>query len=449
MPRITRRQFALGAVMAALAVNPLAVGALQSSQRPIVYTAEVESVIHPVSAEFMRDAMARADAAGASLIVFTLRTPGGLVDSTESIVSHMLAAKTPVAVFVGPAGGRAASAGFIVTLAADLAVMAPSTHIGAASPVFGNGEKMDETMARKATSDVAARARTLAATRHRNVDLANEAVTTARAFTEVEAMNASPPLIDFIATDVADLLKKADGRTVVRSDGTKVTIRTADAMVVRIEMNWRQRILSTIADPNIAYLLFTLGTLGLTIELWTPGAVLPGVVGGLCLLLAFFAFQVLPINYAGLLLILFGIVLLILEVKVTSFGLLTAGGLASLFFGALILMDSSASDLKVSLSVIVPVTLGVAAILVFLVQLGVRALRQRPVTGTAGMVEQVGRALTALEPGKPGRVAVRGEIWQAMSLDPVAAGEDVRVLGIEGLTLTVTRAAAPETRRSA
>jgi membrane-bound serine protease (ClpP class) len=448
MRRVTHRH--IGGVLLALGLIAQALSALaEPSPRPIVYTAEVDSVIHPVSAEFMRDAMARADAAGASLIVFTLRTPGGLVDSTESIVSNILAAKTPVAIFVGPAGGRAASAGFILTLAADLAVMAPSTHIGAASPVAGNGEKMDETMARKATADLAARARTLAATRHRNVELANEAVTTARAFTETEALNASPPLIDFLATDVADLLRKADGRTVIRSDGKTTTLHTANAMVVDIEMNWRQRVLSAIAHPNIAYLLLTLGTLGLTIELWSPGAVLPGVVGGLCLLLAFFAFQMLPINYAGLLLILFGIVLLILEVKVTSFGLLTAGGLASLFFGALILMDSSATDLRVSLRVIIPVTLGVAGILIFLVQLGVRAQQQRPVTGMAGMVDQIGRAVTPIVPGQAGRVSVRGELWQAISLAPIDAGEDVRVLGIDGLTLTVTRAAAAEAKRTA
>jgi membrane-bound serine protease (ClpP class) len=449
MSDITRRQLAFGAVIIALGLRVLALQ-LPESNRSTVYTAEVDSVIHPVSAEFMRDAIARADAAHATLIVFTLRTPGGLVDSTEVIVSQILAAKTPVAVFVGPAGGRAASAGFIVTLASDLAVMAPSTHIGAASPVAGNGEKMDDTMARKATADLAARARTLAATRHRNIDLANEAVTAARAYTETEALNASPPLIDFIATDVADLLRKADGRTVVRPDGSKATLHTADAMVVDIEMNWRQRILSAIAHPNVAYLLLTLGTLGLTIELWSPGAVLPGVAGGLCLLLAFFAFQVLPINYAGLLLILFGIVLLILEVKVASFGLLTSGGLASLFFGALILMDSSASDLKVSLRVIIPVTLGVAAILIFLVQLAVRAQRQRPVTGMAGMVDQVGRALTPIGPDQAGRVSVRGELWQAVSLAPIEAGDDVRILGIDGLTLTVTRATpVAEARRSA
>ncbi len=248
---------------------------------PLVYVAEVDSIIHPVSAEYMIETMELADRNGATLIVFTLRTPGGLVDSTRSIVSRMIAAKTPVAVFVAPAGARAASAGFFLTIAADIDAMAPGTHIGAAHPVAAGGEKMDETMAKKAAEDVAAYARTLASHRHRNATLAALAVTESRAFTEEEALGASPPLIDLVAADVPELLKKLHGRTVTRFDGSTLALRTEGARVVPVAMSLRQRVLSAIANPNVAYLLLSLGTLGLTVELWSPGAVLPGVAGGL------------------------------------------------------------------------------------------------------------------------------------------------------------------------
>ena len=323
-----------------------------------MYAAEVDSIIHPVSAEYMIETLAEADRTGATLVVFTLRTPGGLVDSTRDIVSRMIAATTPVAIFIGPSGSRAASAGFLLTIAADIAAMAPGTHIGAAHPVAGAGEQMTETTAKKAEEDVAAYARTLASARHRNVELASEAVRNSRAFTETEALNASPPLIDLIASDVPDLLRKLDGRTIRRFDGRTVVLRTDGARVVPIAMSLRQRVLSAIAHPNVAYLLLSLGMLGLTIELWSPGAILPGVVGGVSLLLASFALQLLPVNYAGLLLILLGLLLFALEIKVTSYGLLTAGGLISLVFGSMILMDTRAPELQVSLRVVLPVVLG-------------------------------------------------------------------------------------------
>jgi membrane-bound serine protease (ClpP class) len=410
------------------------------SGAPVVYAAEVDGIIHPVSAEYMIATMDRADRAGATLVVFTLRTPGGLLDSTRDIITHMLASKTPVAILVAPSGARAASAGFILTIAADVAAMAPGTHIGAAHPVSGGGERMDETMAKKAAADVAAYARTLANKRHRNVALAEEAVNSSRAFTEEEALNASPPLIDLVVADLPGLLKVLDGRTVTRFDGTTVVVRTADARVVSVAMNWRQRLLSAIAHPNIAYILLSLGTLGLTIELWSPGAVLPGVAGGLCLLLAFFAFQVLPVNYAGVLLILFGLSLLVLEVKVTSYGLLTTGGLASLTFGSMILMDSSLPELQLSLRLVIPVVLGVGGIAVFLARMAVASQRQGAVTGVAGMIGEVGTALTAIEPGRIGRVVARGEIWTATAREPIAEGQSVCVTSMNGLTLTVRKA---------
>lgn len=423
------------AVGAALLLLSTVVPAQQ--QAPLVYTAVIDGIIHPVAAEYLRGAIDQADAAGAALLVVTLRTPGGLVDSTRAINNAIIRAKTPVAVFVGPSGNRAASAGFLITMAADVAVMAPGTHIGAAHPVAGNGEKVDDTMAKKMASDVAGYARTIATQRKRNVALVEQAVLESRSFTEQEALGASPPLIDLVASDVADLLRKVDGRVITRFDGRVETLHTAGATTRAVEMTWAQEVLSAIAHPQIAYLLLTLGTLGLTIELWSPGAVLPGVVGGICLLLAFFAFQVLPVSYAGVLLILFGIALLIAEVKVTSYGGLAVGGLISLLLGSMMLIDSPLPELQVGLSLIIPMTLAIAGVLLFLVRLAVRAQQLRPVTGAAGMVDEEGHALTSIDSGGVGRVRAHGEIWMATSAQDISAGDQVRVSGVKGLLLTV------------
>ena len=325
---------------------------------PLVYVAPVDDIIHPISAEFILETIDTADAHNAALLIIPLETPGGLVDSTRSIITRMVAARTPIVVFVGAAAGRAASAGFLITLAADVAVMAPAAHIGAAHPVSGTGEKVDETMAKKAASDVAAYARSLAQARRRNVTLADQAVLESRAFTADEALKADPPLIDFTAIDINDILRQLDGRTITRFDGRSVTLHTAGARTETLEMTRRQRFLSAIAHPQIAYILFTIGLLGLTVELWNPGSILPGVAGGLCLLLAFLAFQVLPINTAGLLLVLFGVVLLVLELKVPSFGVLGVGGATSLILGSVVMMNRT-SEMRVDLQLIVPDDAGV------------------------------------------------------------------------------------------
>jgi membrane-bound serine protease (ClpP class) len=284
---------------------------------------------------------------------------------------------------------------------------------------------------------VAAYVRTLATARHRNITLAEQAVNDSRAFTEEEALHASPPLIDLLAKDVPDLLEKLDGRTIRRFDGATVVLRTSGARLTKREMTLRQRVLSAIAHPNIAYLLLSLGMLGLTIELWTPGAVLPGVVGGVSLLLAFFALSLLPVNYAGLLLILLGLMLFALEIKVTSYGLLTAGGVISLVFGSMILMDSPAPEFQLSLRIVLPVAVAFATIAVMLVRLGVAAQRRPAVTGIAGMIGEAGQAVTPIGPTQPGRVAVHGEIWDATAVQPVAEGARVRIIAIDGLRVTV------------
>jgi membrane-bound serine protease (ClpP class) len=430
-----------GSLVTALGVAVLALSTVYGQPRPTVDTAELDGIIHPVAAEYVREVIAKADAAGAALVVLTLRTPGGLVDSTRDINNAIIHAKTPVAVWVGPSGNRAASAGFLITMAADIAAMAPATHIGAAHPVAGNGEKIDDTMAKKMASDVAAYARTLATGRKRNVSLVEQAVLESRSFTEQEALAATPPLIDLVANDVPDLVRKLDGRTITRFDGATETLHTASATTTNVAMTWQQRVLSAIAHPQIAYLLLTLGTLGLTIELWTPGAVLPGVAGGICLLLAFFAFQVLPVNYAGILLILFGLALLVLEVKVASFGLLAVGGIISLLLGSMMLIDSPLPELQIGLRVILPVTLGISGILLFLVTLAVNAQRARPVTGVSGMLDEIAYALTPIEPGGTGSVRTHGEIWTATADEPIEAGSPVRVTAVNGLLLRVTPAA--------
>jgi membrane-bound serine protease (ClpP class) len=429
-----RVSFVVGLVLIATSGSTAAQG------HPLVFTAEVDGFIHPVAAAYMIETIDRADRAGATLVVFLLNTPGGLLDSTRTIVSRMLRSTTPIAVFVTPAGARAASAGFILAIAADVAAMSPGTHLGAAHPVAGAGGTVDETTARKAAEDVAAYVRTLATSRHRNVVLAEQAVNMSRAFTEQEALAPSPPLVDLVASDLPELLRRLDGRTVRRFDGTELVLRTDRASIRPLVLTLRQRVLSAVAHPNIAYLLLSVGLLGLTIEFWTPGAVLPGVIGALSLLLALFALQMLPVNYAGLLLILLGLLLLVLEIKVTSYGLLTVGGLISVVFGSMMLTDSPSPELQPSLRIVLPVAIGFALIAIVLARLGVAAQRQRPATGAETMIGQVGSTLTALEPAVVGRVAIRGEIWLATSDDTIPEGARVRVAKIEGLTLTVEKA---------
>ena len=410
-----------------------------SGPRPLVYAADVEALIHPISAEYIVQILDRADADDADLVVLTLRTPGGLVDSTRTINTRIIESETPVVIYVGPSGTRAASAGFLITIAADIAAMAPGTHIGAAHPVSGTGAAMDDTMAEKAASDVAAYARSLASRRQRNVELAEKAVIDSQSFTEEEALAAEPPLIDLVASDFDDLLDQLHGREIRRWDGSTQVLRTAGARVERTAMTWRQRLLSAVAHPQVAVLLFSLGTLGLTIELWNPGAIVPGIVGGLCLLLAFFAFQILPINYVGLLLILFGLALLVVELLTPTYGLLATGGIVSMVLGALMLIDSPAPELQLGVPFILSSMLALAAIVVGLTRLVIRAQRRQPVTGVSGMLDAVGMALGPIPAGGAGRVSTHGEIWSVTTKDDLADGDQVRVVGIDGMTLTVRR----------
>jgi len=423
------------AILLCCAVSPAQPQSPAAPRRHVIVT-EIDGIIHPVTAEYFTGAVDLADTSGAELVVLVLRTPGGLLDSTRAMVSRMITSRAPVVVFVGPSGGRAASAGFILLLAADVAVMAPGTHSGAAHPVSGTSEKMDETTSQKAASDAAAYARSIAEARGRNVALAADAVLESRAFTDREALEASPPLISLIAKDVADILVQLDGRAITRFDGRTTTVHTKDAEVRRIEMTRRQWFLSAIAHPQVAYMLMTLGLLGLTVELWNPGLIAPGVVGGLCLLLAFFAFQILPVSTAGVLLVIFGLALLVLELKVPSFGALGVGGAVSLLIGSVMLTEV-VPGVRVGLGLIVPAALGVAAVFLFLGRLALRAQRQPAVTGASALVGRTAYVRTPLAAGAPGQVDVHGEIWRAVSLAPVSVGQPVRVIRVDGLTLTV------------
>jgi membrane-bound serine protease (ClpP class) len=428
----------LGGLLASLGLGH----AQPAADRPLVLVAELDGIIHPISAEYLSDVIDQADTSGAALVVFILRTPGGLLDSTRDIVSRMITSRAPVAVHVTPSGARAASAGFVITIAADIAAMAPGTHIGAAHPVSGTGEAQDDTMSEKAASDTAAYVRSLAIARKRNVQAAEEAVLESRAFTETEARELDPPLIDLIVPDLDALIDAVDGRTVHRFDGREATLALDGAEIRRLDMSWRQRLLGALAHPQIAYLLLTLGMLGLTVELWNPGGLVPGVVGGLCLLLAFFAFQIVPVNTAGLLLVIFGVALLVLEVKVPSFGVLGIGGTISLLVGS-IMMTREVPGVSVSLNFIVPVAIATAGLMLFLGRLGIRAQRQPPASGSEALVGMLGRTRTAVAPDQAGQIDVRGEIWRAASPTPIAAGRAVRVVAIRGLTLHVEPADGP------
>lgn len=428
-------------VAALLSIVPaLASAQAEAPDRPSVIVTEIDGIIHPISAEYLSEAIDLADSTGAELVVVILRTPGGLLDSTRSMVSRMITSRAPVVVFVGPSGGRAASAGFILLLAADVAAMAPGTHAGAAHPVSGTGEQMDETTSQKAAADAAAYARTIAEARKRNIALAADAVLESRAFTDQEALTASPPLIDLVVRDLPELLEQLDGRTVTRFDGRTTTIRSAGAEVRRIQMTRRQQFLSALAHPQVAYILMTLGLLGLTVELWNPGLIAPGVAGGLCLLLAFFAFQILPVSTAGILLVLFGIGLLVLELKVPSFGVLGVGGAVSLVIGSVMLTDT-VPGISVSFGFVGPISLAFAALFLFLGGLAFKAMQQRPATGAEALVGRTARTRGALEPGLPGQVTLHGEIWNVVSQVPVAAGSPIRVTRVDGLTLIVEPAA--------
>lgn len=418
----------------ALIASFLAVDPARAESRP-VSTLQIDGVISPVTLRLVGTAIDRAQAERSQALIIQLDTPGGLERSMRAIVQRILNSEVAVIVYVSPTGARAASAGVFITLAAHVAAMAPATNIGAAHPVALGGGVDKESM-KKIENDAAAFIRTVALERGRNAEWAEKAVRQSVAITEREAVRLK--VVDLIAESVPDLLEKIDGRTVKTAKGP-VTLATRGAQVKSIEIGFRDRFLNVITDPNVAYVLMMLGMIGVLAELYNPGAILPGTIGGISLILAFFAFQSLPINYAGLLLILFGIVLLVAEIKIVSHGVLAIGGTVSMALGSLMLFDAPEVGFRISWWVLVPTVGATAGLFAFVVTAGVRALARRPLLGSSGLIGQTGVARGRLAP--EGQVTVQGEIWRAVSEEgPVDEGASVRIVDVQGLTLKVVKA---------
>ncbi len=398
----------------------------------------VDAPIHPITSEYITMTIDRAEKENARLVLIVLNTPGGLDSSMREIITRILAARTPVAVYVSPSGARAASAGFFIAIASDLFIMAPGTSTGAAHPVGISitGQTMDKTMEEKITHDAAAYIKTLAEKRGRNVRMAEDAVRQSLSYTEKEALDKG--LIDFIASSEQEIFTHFDQKTIRRFDGQELTLRLKEEPVLNIPMSTRQKFLLTISNPNLAYILLMLGLLGLYFEFANPGAILPGVLGGISLLLAFFSFQILPINYVGLILILLAIGLFILEVKVQSYGILSVGGIIAMVLGSIMLINAPVPELRPSLRFIVPMAVALSLIFLFLVFLVIRAHTRKVHTGREGLIGEVGVARTDLNP--EGKVFVHGEIWNAEATTMIPRGSRVKVVAVlEGLKVRVEK----------
>jgi len=402
------------------------------AKAPTVLLLKLEEAITPLTYTEISEALTQAENMQAQALIIELDTPGGLVTTTRKIIKRILSARVPVIVFVYPPGAQAASAGTFITLAAHIAAMAPGTNIGAAHPVT-MGQKMDDEMAKKAENDLAAMARSLAKLRKRNANWAEKAVRESVSATAEEALRLR--VVDLIAQDLDELLLKIDGRKIPLED-REIVLETKHARVVPLKEDLRRKILRLITNPNIAYILLMLGLAGLYFELSHPGAVLPGVVGALCLILAFYAMHLLPVNYAGLLLILLAGILFFLEIKITSYGLLSIAGLASLILGSLMLFGKNPEALRVSYRVLFPVLITIGLFFCTITYLAAKAVLRRPTTGAEGLVGEKGETISEVGP-HGGQVFVHGEIWQATSPVPIPKGEPVVVEGVEGLKLKV------------
>lgn len=399
----------------------------------------INGAINPVVADFVAGELAAANAAEAPALLIEMDTPGGLDTAMREIIQAILASPVPVIVYVAPAGARAASAGALITLAADFAVMAPGTNIGAATPVaIGIGGGMDETMKNKAVNDAVAYARSLAEQRGRNADWAERIVRDGASTAASIALELK--VIDLVAESRSELLKQLDGRRYLR-EGRELRLQLADAEPVFREMSWARRILDTVSNPTIAYLLMMLGILGIFFEISQPGVILPGVVGAFALLLALFAFQALPVNFVGVLLILLALVLFVLEIKVVSYGMLSVAAVAALTLGSLMLIDSPDPIMQISRSVIFATVASCTGFILFCLWFVARAQRRRFVSGREGMIGEHGRAVTAVHAS--GKVFVHGEYWEAVAEEPVAAGSDIEVIGVIEQMHLLVRAIAP------
>jgi membrane-bound serine protease (ClpP class) len=414
------------------------VSADEHPSAPVVLDLNLHGVVEPILATYVDEGIADAERRQAALILITMDTPGGLSDSMQDIIKHILASRVPVAVYITPTGARGASAGFFILLSADIAAMAPGTHTGAASPVIAIGGwqlQVDETMKRKILNDALAFLRSYAEKRGRNATLAETAVTDAKAFTDKEALDGK--LIDLVAPTTDDLLRQLDGRQITRFDGSKTKLSLLNARLMPFELSGRQKFLARIVEPDIFFVLLIIGVLGLYTEFTHPGVIAPGVVGGICAVLALYAMHILPVNIAGVLLILLALALFILEAKYTSHGVLAAGGIISMLLGAMFLIRSPLTAGGVSLGVALSVTLPFGVLTVFLMRLVLRSRSWKTQTGREEMINAQGIVVTPLADGAEGMIRVHGELWRAISNQSVPAGKPVRVLKMEGLRLYV------------
>ncbi|MBN2318560.1 MAG: nodulation protein NfeD [Acidobacteria bacterium] len=399
----------------------------------------LDGAIDPVTAGFVVRCIDQAERDALQFVLIQIQTPGGFGSSMEEIIGRMLSSEIPTVVYVAPSGAKAASAGFFILMAADVAVMAPGTNTGAAHPLMAiggfpiSGGEAGKTLEEKITSNATAYLRSITSKRKRNVEEAEKGVTESKSFTEVEALNSH--LIDFIAENEAELLEKLNGYSVRLFSGEDRILETQDREFVDYQMTWREKMLAVISQPNLALLLGLVGVVLLYFEFTNPGFIVPGVIGAICVLLAILGFSFLPVNYVGALLIILAIGLFVAEVKVGGFGILGIGGIVSMVFGMLILIDSPDPAVRIGLYTALALTLPFAAILIILMIALLRSLRQKVATGNQGMVGLVGVADS--EVGRNGRVKVRGEYWTAHSSSPIAAGKTVRVLAVEDLALQV------------
>jgi membrane-bound serine protease (ClpP class) len=399
---------------------------------PRVIAVDVDGMVHPITAEIVNGALLQARDQHASLVLIRLNTPGGLMDAMRSTIEKILASPVPVVTYVAPSGGRAASAGFFLLEAGDVAAMAPGTETGAAHPVL-IGSEMDPVMKQKVENDAAAYLRSISQKRGHNSALAETAVRESKSFTDREALDQK--LVDVIEPGERQLLAALDGRTVTRFDGSSTTLHTAGAEIVEYQRTPRQRIIAAIADPNIALILLVVGALGIYVEFSSPGLVAPGVIGGILVLLGLSAISVLPINWLGVALMILAFTLFVLEVKFTSHGILGAGGTVAMVLGAVMLVDSQVPELRIHWSTAIALALPFSAITVFLLTIAARARRNKVETGVEGMIGLLGIAMTNLAP--EGRVFVHGEYWNAIAVRPAEAGARVKVTAIDGLRVTV------------
>jgi membrane-bound serine protease (ClpP class) len=426
-----RSLFPLAVIVLSLALSsPL----LSKETHREVMVISVDGAINPVAAEFVGKSIRNAGANHAEALVIELDTPGGLDTSMRSIVKSIVGSEVPVVVYVAPSGARAASAGVFITLAAHVAAMAPGTNIGAAHPV-SFGQKLDKTMAEKVTNDAAAYIRSLAESRGRNAQWAEKAVRESISATENEALKEH--VIDLVSKDLNTLLVDIDGRKVMTAYGEK-TLKTKGAKIVREEPGLRQRILNFISDPNVAYILMLLGFYGLFFELMSPGAIFPGVAGAICLILAFFAFQTLSVNYAGLLLIILAIILFILDVKVASHGVLTIGGVISMTIGSLMLFETPGSFVRLSLYLLLPAVIATTLFFTVIIGLAIKARRRKPVTGKEELMGIEGIARTEITK-EGGTAFLHGELWSAYSDETIPKDSKIIAEGLSGLRIKVRK----------